>query len=155
MQLQWSACTEQDLPVLLPFMAAFAAGEGKSFDQEQCRQNLRYLLAHPAFGGVWLIRAGARAVGYLVVTLGYSFEFGGHDSFVDELYVVPEARAQGIGIRSLAFAEHAARRLGARWLHLEASDRKSGLYAFYERSGYVDRGYRLLSKPLADSAGAP
>ncbi len=155
MQLQWSACAEQDLPVLLAFMEAFAAGEGTPFNRERYRQNVLYLLAHPAFGGVWLIRAGGRDVGYVVVTLGYSFEFGGHDSFVDELYVVPAERAQGIGSRSLAFAEHAARALGARWLHLEASRRRTGLGGFYEKSGYTDRGYRLLSKPLAgDVAGS-
>ncbi|MGQ0656641.1 MAG: GNAT family N-acetyltransferase [Chromatiales bacterium] len=154
MKLKWSASAEQDLPALLSLMAAFAAGEGRPFDRARCQRNVLYLLTRPAFGGIWLIHADAYCVGYVAVTLGYSFEFGGHDSFVDELYVLPEFRGKGIGTRTMSFAERAARALGARWLHLEASKRKPGLNAFYARNGYIDRGYYLLSKPLPREADA-
>jgi GNAT superfamily N-acetyltransferase len=146
-------CREQDIAILLPMMEAFTVGEGRAFDRERCETNLRYLLTHREFGGVWFIRADNADVGYLVVTLGFSFEFGGHDSFIDEIYVNAALRGRGIGTRTLQFAEQAARALGARWLHLEASRRKEGLDDFYARNDFRDRGYSLLSKPLDADRG--
>lgn len=149
--LSWRPMQEEDLSVLLEFMQAFTEGEGNVFDAERATRNVRYLLAHPEFGGTWFIEASATAVGYVVVTLGFSFEFGGHDSFVDEIYLLPSFRGCGIGTRTLAFAEQAARELGATTLHLEAARRVGGPLPFYEQSGYIDRGYMLMSKPLTNT----
>jgi GNAT superfamily N-acetyltransferase len=149
MHLTWRPVREEELELLLPMMAAFACGEGHGFDRERAAHNVRYLLGHPAFGGIWFICSDGAAVGYLVVTLGYSFEFGGHDSFIDEIFVLPGHRGDGIGTRSLAFAEVAAGSLGATALHLEASRREGGPIEFYARCGYVDRGYQLMTKRLA------
>lgn len=148
MHLSWRPLREEEIEQLLPMMAAFAHGEGHAFDRERAERNLRYLLGHPIFGGAWFICQDDARIGYLVVTLGYSFEFGGHDSFVDEIYVLPEHRGKGIGTRSLAFAEVAAGSLGATALHLEVSRRQGGPVGFYTRCGYVDRGYQLMTKRL-------
>ncbi len=148
MHLSWRPLREEEIEQLLPMMAAFAHGEGQAFDRERAERNLRYLLGHPIFGGAWFICQDDARVGYLVVTLGYSFEFGGHDSFVDEIYVLPEHRGRGFGTRTLAFAEVAAGSLGANALHLEASRRAGGPVDFYARCGYVDRGYQLMTKRL-------
>ena len=66
--------------------------------------------------------AGGRerlAIGYLVLTIGYSLERGGRDAFIDELYVRAERRGRGLGALAVATAEAAARRLGVRAVHLE------------------------------------
>lgn len=148
MNLSWRPLREKEIGALLPMMEAFAHGEGQPFERARAERNLRYLLGHPIFGGTWFICQDDARIGYLVVTLGYSFEFGGHDSFVDEIYVLPEHRGKGAGTRSLAFAEVAAGSLGATTLHLEAARREGGPAAFYARCGYVDRGYQLMSKRL-------
>jgi GNAT superfamily N-acetyltransferase len=51
-------------------------------------------------------RAGARpeAVGYIVVTLGYSMEYGGRDAFVDDLFLAAAHRGRGLGTAALAQA---------------------------------------------------
>ncbi|MEZ5447180.1 MAG: GNAT family N-acetyltransferase [Gammaproteobacteria bacterium] len=149
MNLSWRALREEEIGLLLPMMEAFAHGERQPFERARAERNLRYLLGHPIFGGVWFICQDDARIGYLVVTLGYSFEFGGHDSFVDEIYVLPEHRGKGVGTRSLAFAEVAAGSLGATTLHLEAARREGGPAEFYARCGYVDRGYELMSKRLS------
>jgi GNAT superfamily N-acetyltransferase len=149
--LHWRPLQAADLPKLLEFMQAFTEGEGNAFDAERAVRNVRYLLAHREFGGTWMIEASTTPIGYVVVTLGYSFEFGGHDSFVDEVYVLPSFRGRGIGTRTLAFAEQAAREFGATTLHLEAARRDGGPIPFYQQCGYIDRGYMLMSKPLIDS----
>jgi GNAT superfamily N-acetyltransferase len=53
-------------------------------------------------------------VGYLVVTLGYSLEYGGRDAFVDEVYIRSTHREKGIGTAALTFAEEQCRVLGVR-----------------------------------------
>jgi hypothetical protein len=45
-----------------------------------------------------------RPVGHLIITLGYSVEYGGRDGFIDDLYLVPEVRgwigAVAAGVRT-------------------------------------------------------
>ena len=43
------------------------------------------------------------AVGYLVLTLGYSLEYGGRDAFIDEVYIRSSYRGRGIGTAALTF----------------------------------------------------
>jgi hypothetical protein len=43
----------------------------------------------------WFIRHGGKSVGYVVVTVGYSVEYGGRDGFIDDVYLIPEARGRG------------------------------------------------------------
>src|SRR5262249_62154699 len=49
---------------------------------------LRELLTSPAVGRVWLVEAAGSAVGYIVLTFGFSLEYGGRGGFVDGVFVV-------------------------------------------------------------------
>ena len=97
-------------------------------------------------GGVWLIRSGASAVGYVVLTLGYSIEFRGRDAFLDELYLRPEARGRGAGRKALEFVEGVCRSLGVRALHLEVERANAGAQALYRKAGFVDPDRYLMTK---------
>jgi len=35
-------------------------------------------------GRVWLIQYQGQVIGYVILTLGYSLEYGGRDAFIDE-----------------------------------------------------------------------
>jgi len=97
----------------------------------------------------WIIRVGPKAVGYLVLTLGFSIEFGGRDAFIDEVYLVPDERG-GRGDEIMSFAEEAARRLGVRCLYLEVMAGNARAAALYRRRGFAavqDR--RLMRLRLA------
>src|SRR5689334_11790421 len=108
-----------DLETLIGFMRQFYAIDDYPFDEQAARRALREFLAEPLFGRVWLIEVDAVPVGYLVLTLGYSLEFHGRDAFIDELFVEPSYRHQGIGKRAMQFVETACRALGVHALHLE------------------------------------
>lgn len=142
----------EDLDDLLALQRAYYAEDGYPFDPAAAREAFAQLLADPALGAAWIARArGGRALAYVVLTLGWSLEFGGRDGFVDELYVAPAARGRGLGRAGLAHAEAGARARGVRRLHLEVEDGKPGAHGLYRRSGFAAHGRTLMSKPLAHS----
>jgi GNAT superfamily N-acetyltransferase len=138
----------EHVPLLLDWMRDFYAHEGIPFDPAQSRATLAELIASPAFGRVFLLVAEGTAVGYAAVALGFSLEFGGRSAFLDELYVRPPSRGQGIGAAALALLEDGCRQLGARSLALEVHLENSRAEALYRRSGFLPNGRQLLTRRL-------
>lgn len=135
-----------DAPELLALMRSFYAEEGYPFNEARTERALRAMLANPFFGAVWVFRLDGRAVGYLVVTHGYSLEFGGRDAFVDELYMIPEMRGRGCGAQALRIAEEHCRREGIGALHLEVERENPRARALYERNGYKAHDRHLMTR---------
>ena len=133
----------------MTFIQALAVEDGSAvFKPDKAELALRQLLADPGLGEAWLIDCDGAATGYVVVTWGFSLEFHGRDAFVDELYVVPERRGMGVGQRAM---DHAAERCLARGisaLHLEVDPENDRAISLYRRSGFRERGYRLMSRRL-------
>jgi len=109
---------------------------------------LRGLLAAPDRGLVWVIEQAGEAAGYLVLTWGYSLEFHGRDAFIDELYLAPSYRGAGLGRQAVEWAEDACRAHGAGAVHLEVEIDNQRAHALYRRSGFAERGLRLMTKRL-------
>jgi GNAT superfamily N-acetyltransferase len=134
-----------DGETILEMMERFYAEERYPFDREKARAALVPFLAKPALGRAWILRDGDVAVGYFVLTLGYSLEYGGRDAFVDELFVSPSHRGQGLGKRALEVMDDACRELEVSALHLEV-EKDNPAAKLYEKKGFEDRGRRLMSK---------
>ena len=146
--------TAQDSPRCSSLLRDFYAEEGSPCDEES-EAALLALLHDPGLGRVFVILDGddgppgsGRAVGYLVVTFGYSLEFRGRDAFVDELYVAPLHRGRGLGREALRVAERCCREAGVRALHLEVRPDNARARRLYAGEGYGDRDYYLMSKKL-------
>jgi hypothetical protein len=52
------------------------------FDERSASSTFRKLLSRPSFGMVWLLCKEHKPIGYIILTVGFSFEFHGHDAFV-------------------------------------------------------------------------
>jgi len=143
---------EQDL---LRMMRALAEQEPGAyfFDEPAVRKALRAFLADSTFGATWVFLDGATPAGYIVLTLGFSFEYHGLDAFIDELYVEPQYRRQGIGRRAVQFVEQRARELGVQALHLEVDPGNDPALELYRRAGYQDHQRHLMTKRLVSSSG--
>ena len=135
---------------LLRIMRVLAEQEpGKiKFDERAARASFRQLLSLPAFGRVWLLWEGNRLAGYIVLTIGFSFEFHGHDAFIDELYVDAAFRRRGFGRQAVAFVEQKARDMGVNAIHLEVDRGNDPALELYRRSGYADHARFLMTKLL-------
>jgi ribosomal protein S18 acetylase RimI-like enzyme len=118
------------------------------FDEGEVQAALDKFLGDATLGQAWLLWVRGEPVGYVIMTLGYSFEFRGRDAFVDELYIEPEFRRMGFGRRAMEILEKRARELGVNAVHLEV-DRGNGAAAeLYRRAGYADQGRHLMTKWL-------
>jgi ribosomal protein S18 acetylase RimI-like enzyme len=142
---------EADLETLIGFMRQFYAIDDYPFDEQAAGGALREFLNEPLFGLAWLVEVDTVPVGYVVLTLGYSLEFHGRDAFIDELFIAPSYRHQGIGKRAMQFVETACRELGVHALHLEVERHNVAAQQLYRQSGFEDHDRLLLSKWLGES----
>ena len=143
-----SCLQRADVPILLPWIQDFYAHEGIPFDPTAAEATVRELTDNPAFGRIYKLLADGAAVGYAVVALGFSLEFGGRSAFLDELYVHPSSRGQGIGTLALRLVQEHCRRLGARSLALEVGLDNAGAEALYRREGFSTIGRQLMTRRL-------
>jgi ribosomal protein S18 acetylase RimI-like enzyme len=140
----------QDETELLRMMRLLAEQEpGKiQFDGPAARATFRRFLSLPAFGRVWLLFEGDTSCGYIVLTVGFSFEFCGHDAFIDELYIDAAYRRRGFGRQAIAFLEQQARQMGVNAVHLEVDRGNDRAFELYRRVGYDHHDRFLMTKWL-------
>ncbi len=145
--------TLRDEAELLRMMRLLAEQEpGKiQFDESAARTAFREFLSLPAFGKAWLLCENQEPVGYIVLTIGFSFEFRGHDAFIDELYVDAAYRRRGYGRQAVEFVEKSAREMGVNAIHLEVDDGNNPALELYRRTGYEDHDRFLMTKWLTRS----
>jgi ribosomal protein S18 acetylase RimI-like enzyme len=107
------------------------------------------LMLEPGFrdGIVLLLEVDGVAKGYGVLSFCYGYEHGGPESFVEDIYVVPECRGKGFGQRLLSALEKEACAAGRRAIHLEVMPGNRA-ENWYRRQGWRSRGSRLLTKPI-------
>jgi diamine N-acetyltransferase len=148
--LEFREAIPGDETVLLLMMRGLAEQEPGPipFDESAARLAFRQFLSLPAFGRIWLIYDGAAPVGYIILTVGFSFEFRGHDAFIDELYIVPGQRRRGRGREAMAFVEQEAREMGIHAIHLEVESGNHPARELYRHTGYKDHQRLLMTKWL-------
>jgi ribosomal protein S18 acetylase RimI-like enzyme len=138
-----------DLPVLLSMMRRLAEHPPAiPFEEGEVRAALETFLDHAELGKAWVVWVGGRPAGYVILTMGYSFEFRGRDAFIDELYIEPEFRRRGLGRRAMQFVEEKARELKVNAVHLEVDHSNDAAQELYRRAGYADQGRHLMTKWL-------
>jgi ribosomal protein S18 acetylase RimI-like enzyme len=151
--VQFRPAAPEDESALLRMMRNLAEQEPGAyfFDELVVREVLRKFLASPDLGQAWVFLDRETPVGYIVLTFGYSFEFHGRDSFIDELYIEPQYRRQGIGRRAMQFVEERAHELGVNAIHLEVDQGNDPAAELYRRAGYDDHARFLMTKWLKPS----
>ena len=133
-----------DLQQLEPLVAAYHAFETIDSRREDRLASLQTLLADRELGGIWLIETDGALAGYIALCRGFSIEFNGFDAFVDEFFLLPEFRGQGIGGQVLAQIAGVARGLDINALHLEVARDNQPAQALYRSAGFEARDKYLL-----------
>lgn len=120
------------------------------FDEAAVCVALAQLLNAPAQGRVWLIEVDERPAGYVVLTFGFSLESRGRDALIDELYLRPDYRGQGIGRWVMGQMEVEARAEGVKRIYLEVERPNVRAQTFYRDLGYEDHNRYLMGKWLVE-----
>lgn len=147
-QATFDPASEGDIAAAAEMVEAFYAEFDYPIDSDRVWESLRTLATDPSIGRLFLIRHEGAAIGYLAVTLGFSIEYRGRDAFIDELYLVPSARGQGIGRQAVAFAVEQCRREGVNALHLEVEHANHRAVATYRKLGFADHDRILMTRWL-------
>lgn len=153
METTFVIATQADLEILVQFMREYYEFDHLPFDEQVARAAVEQFIGDNSLGCLWLIHYDAEAVGYLVLTLGYSLEYGGRDAFIDEVYIRASHRGRGVGQRALAFAEETCRSLDVRALHLEVERENTNAHALYRKVGFVNHDRYLLTKRIVTKEG--
>ena len=138
-----------DLDLLVGLMAEFYAEAGYPLNTERAADAFRTLLADSRLGQTWLLQADGRDVGYVVLTLGYSMEYGGLDAFVDDLFVRAQHRNAGLGTAALGQVREFCVARGVRAVHLEVGRDNAAAQRVYRNAGFASTDRELLTLKLA------
>ena len=152
MPLSISRATLADLDSLLLLMRHMQRDDpwAEAFDELCVRNNLAELLHDPRYGLICLVREKDNPVAYLVICFDFSLEYRGKGAWIDELFVEPAHRGQGIGTRLLDLAETVSSEHGAQTLHLEVNHGNRAI-ELYRRRAFVDHHRYLMTKWLTPS----
>jgi len=105
-------------------------------DPEGVARGIDCVLAPHSPAWLWLAEREGRPVAVFLANQIASVERGGLVLWVEELYVVPEARRSGIARALLAQVTEEARRRGVRAIELEVVPTQAAALALYRASGF-------------------
>jgi GNAT superfamily N-acetyltransferase len=125
-----------DVADVLPLLAVQLEEHGMGMSRDTISRALREIVMNPDRGRVVVARREGHAVGFAVLPFTWTLEHGGMCAWLDELYVGPELRAQGIGTRLLLAAIDAVRAAGCIAIDLEVDAAHARVESLYLRNGF-------------------
>lgn len=141
--------TTQHFERLSPLVEAFHVEKGLALSDDMRRTGLLPLLEGSPHGAVYLIGPPRAPIGYIVITFGWSLEFGGMDGSIDEIFIRPGVRGRGIATEVLTVLPRALADAGVNALHLEVSTEAPNTERLCARSGFRLREHsRLMTRKL-------
>ena len=132
-----SRVREEDLPDLLPLMAAYLDFYETSAEPTVLEELCRALLADPRHEGVQLLARGpdGSAAGFATVYWSWSTTRPGRLGIMNDLFVAPAARGTGLADALIAACRDLALEHGARTLTWMTAPDNHRAQAVYDRSG--------------------
>jgi GNAT superfamily N-acetyltransferase len=117
-------------------------------DPRGIARGVELALAPHTSAWLWLAERGGQPVAILLANEIVSVERGGPVLWVEELYVVPEARRTGIARALLSRIGEEARRRGVRAIELEVVPTQEAAFALYRALGFSDVQRKRMSLAL-------
>ena len=133
--------------IVLDLAHAFHAEDGHPL-KASSPGAIHALLAGSPLGEIYLLAAAGRVVGYCALCFTMSLEFGGQVVILDDLYIKPEARGNGLGRSALAQVEAIARERKAVQVFLEVEHANDRAFRLYEHTGFRRRDRHMMDKML-------
>lgn len=148
---------EGDIPQILRFVRELADYERGLSEVTATEEDLRYALFGPAARAHALIcERGGESVGFAVYFFNFSTWLGRYGLFLEDLYVSPAARGQGLGKMLLRYLARLAVAQNCGRFEWNVLDWNETAIRFYESCGAEPQsewvGYRLSGEALRQFA---
>lgn len=144
----------EEIDDLLDLMSDFYAESDYDLNRELSRRALDDLIANSSLGKVWLMRHGGRIAGYIVLTVCFSMEYGGLSGYVDDLFVRPEFRRQGLGRLAMGALLSECHQRNVRAIHVEVDRNNQCAKNLYGKFGFREDDRELLTCKLNNETTA-
>lgn len=144
-----------DLQAVTALLIAQLRDHDNSLPDADLAAAARGMIERPQRGQFLLAFEASAPVGLAALSYLWTLEHGGRVAWLDELYVIPERRAAGIGTALLTAALAAARAAGLLAIDLEIEAGHERVAALYRRHGFTplsrQRWALRLASPDADA----
>jgi ribosomal protein S18 acetylase RimI-like enzyme len=124
-----------DVATLVDLMQEFYAEANHSLDQKWAADSFSRLLDRSDLGCVWLAECHGVAAGHAVLTSRYTMEHGALSGYIDDLFVKPGFRRQGIARALLSELFDECTRRSCKSIYVEVGDRNMPAIELYGRFG--------------------
>lgn len=148
MEITFFPASQNHIPLILEMMETFYKIDNYSFNKINTEKNLNEFIQSNNLGRLWLINIKNEVVGYIILTFGYSFEYNGRDSFIDELFIKEKFRGKGIGGKTMEFIEQKAIELNINAIHLEVEMLNENAERLYKKHGFWSNNRKLMNKKI-------
>jgi diamine N-acetyltransferase len=135
-----------DIHLILEFMESFYNLEQCHFEPDIAGKALLKLVNDPSLGYAWLIYYKGKAVGYIVLTFGFSLEYNGRDAFLDEIFITEEYRNRGIGKKAMEFIDEMCLKYGVNAILLKVKKKNVPARKLYKKFNFQESNRCLMGK---------
>jgi len=148
MKTEIRKATVEDVQTILGFMKSFYEYDGLNYDKEKSEATLHEFIKSKA-GSLFVTESSGKPVGYFCLAYGYSLELHGKDCFLDEIFIIPEYRKQGIGAEVMKFIEDYLKKENFKSIHLIVFEKNILAQQFYIKKGFRTRDAVFMTKSLS------
>ncbi len=144
--IRFEIAKAEDASPFLELMKMFYAIDRYPFDLERTEKNFHELIKNKSLGRIWLVKDDGVPIGYIILTFGFSMEYGGSDAFIDEFFLVEAYRGKGIGDQMMAYLLEQCQILKIKAIHLEVERHNKRGARLYLKNGFELNDRQLLTK---------
>lgn len=144
--LQIFEASAKNAPQILTFMEKFNRIYKYPFNKKIKKENIYQFLTNSGLGRIWIIKKDKIAIGYLVLTFCFSFEYKGLYAYIDEIYIEEAYRNQGIGTKVMQFALKQAKKLKIKMIYLEVEKSNKKAKGMYAKLGFAENKRVLMMR---------
>jgi ribosomal protein S18 acetylase RimI-like enzyme len=146
MQINIRDATIKDVNSITSITDIYYQEDNYPFSSEKSSKTLALLLNNPTWGKVWVVEEKEEILGYFIVTLGFSLEYGGRDAFLDEIYFMPTLRGKGLGKICVEMAIEWCKSQDVKAIHLEVEQKRDTAIKLYEKMGFILHDRLLMTR---------
>jgi ribosomal protein S18 acetylase RimI-like enzyme len=119
----------------------------RSISAECINKTIQHLISHPDHGSFRCIYLNDVLIGYTILIHYWSNEYGGIIMFIDELYIKPSFRNQGLGNQFLKVLELKFPNINTFALEVSPSNKRA--ISLYLKNGFIQNKNNTFIKVLS------